>query len=153
MSNENQSIEYSIGRDNDNIPELTGNSKIIYEEVKNLVIQLIGNRKFTTEMIVPTLNKLIIVIEKISKDQEHPLTNEEKKQLCLTVLDHIIKDLSALGKIDPQVASVLLLSINCLGSIIIDYAVDVVKKVKNVIVDVNTNGCKGCCARNFFKKK
>ena len=134
------------------LAELTGNTKIIYETLKPIVIELMGGRKFTVDMIVPTINKLITSIEFVSKQQQGGIANEEKKHIALSILDHIIKDLSNMGKIDSQVADMLILSINCIGPVLIDYAVDVVKKVKSVVEDIDEHGCRGCIGRNFRKK-
>ena len=126
--------------------ELTGNTKKAYDNIKPIVIEIIGNRKFETGMIVPFVSQLIRVIEGVSKDAENgKLEGSTKKQIALSVIDHVIKDLSIMGKIDPNVAEMIISSIDIFGPALIDFAAAAVKKVKDVI---EKGGC--CC---FPRKK
>lgn len=96
-------------------------------------------------MIIPLITQLIKVIENDSSNSNQPLDGATKKQIALTVVDHIIKDLSNIGKINPEIANTLITSINILGPTLIDLTVSIVKKVGVVAEEVEDKVCGKCC--------
>ena len=149
-TNNNENI---IERLTDNTSELSGDAKEIYNEILPIINDLIGSRKITADLFRPLLINLVRIIQDKTTEKYGKLDGSQKKQLALTVLDYIIKDLKHQQKIDSMVADAMLISLELLGPSIIDFASAFVKKVISVAEDIQDKGCKGCWSRNCRKKE
>ena len=132
---------------------LTGDVKAVYDEVKPLVDELVAGRQLTATMVRPLIIKIIQVIEKVTGDKYDHIDGAQKREIALSVINHIIVDLQHSGNIDRSVADGVLMGLEFLGPSIIDFAAAFVKKIFDVVDDVADNGCQGCFSRNFRRKK
>ena len=144
---EKQEIETIVQNEN----ALSGNSKEVYDILKPAVLELLGGRKFEAGALYPVIAQLVRIIEKISKEQKHKIDGQAKKEIALSVINQIIKDLAEIGKIDRSVSDVLLLSVNFIGPTLIDFAAIAIKKVIDVVDDLEEKCQTKCCPS--FKKK
>lgn len=134
-----------------NLP-LVGDVKEIYVKIKPITFELIGDRKLSANLFRPLLIKLIRVIQDYTENKYGHLEGSQKKEIALSVLDYIIKDLKRDGKISDEVADSVLIGLELMGPAIIDFAAAFVKKILSVAEDISDNGCNGCWSRNFKNK-
>jgi hypothetical protein len=137
--------------------ELNGDSKVIFDQIKPMVDEMVGAKKISAELFRPLLIQLIRLIESHTKEKYDKLDGSHKKQIALTVLDYVIKDLKSQNKIDPSTADAMIIGLEFIGPAVIDFAAafakKVVEEVKIISDDISKNGCKGCFGRNCTKKK
>lgn len=129
--------------------KIAGDVQEVYQQILPIVNEMIGGRKLSAEMFRPIIIKLIQIIQELTEEKYKHMEGSQKKQIALSVLDFVIKDLKSNGKVNDDVADHILLALEFFGPALIDFAAAFVKKILVVAKDIKKKGCKGCFARNF----
>lgn len=132
------------------VRELDGDVKDIYEKIKKFVDEISGKGKFNPTLVQPLLFKLIKTIQELSEIRK--MDGAHKKQLALTVIQHIIHRLTLENRIDKTISDGLLVGLETFGPTLIDLGASVIKKIENKIEDLMEDGC-NCCLPIKSKSK
>ena len=133
--------------------DLQSNISLLYNEVNAAVNAIIFTGKLDSGKITPLMICIIGIVQRYAEDKYTHITGADKKTIALNILNKVIKDLYEQGKISQDDYQLIILSLDFFGGPLIDLAKAAWTKAEAVIDDIQENGLKNCCGRNFFSKK
>jgi hypothetical protein len=129
-------------------PEL----RTFYDSLYSQVLLLISGNAIA-DLKNPTSLKILFqaaiqVLNDIKNTDGNGWTTEQKEQIALNLLQYVISDLSAKGKINPDTAQEILGGLDLWGGVILAITNDIIVKGEVFEQDVEKVGCKGACQKD-----
>lgn len=129
-------------------PGLTG----IYTTLYTKIERLIDGQEVIDIKADPTLIRIMIGSAMEVVEGYGGWTGAEKKRYALMMIQFIIADLADKGKIDKDVAREINANIDFWGGIVMDVAIDAIKKAFDIgqdfVQDARRQGCGPACKEN-----
>lgn len=123
--------------------ELTGDFKVLYEQVAEKVELTIASKKFTAQGVAPLINTIIRIVQKWneSKPEDERITGSEKGRIAQTLLEHFVFDMRKRKHIDEDTYELILLGMNFAGPALFDLGKKAYRAIHKAVSDVAASGC------------
>ena len=125
--------------------------KDLYDTVSKKISLAVSNGQFTTESFEVILAKVVETVQEMSDARAVKLTGVEKRNIGINLVRMVLDDLHKKGQITDEVYSSFNLALTYVAPVLFYAAKEAWKKLQEIQVDIEKNGCSGCLSRNVCK--
>lgn len=124
----------------------------LYKTVSDKIALAVANGQFTVETFEVILSKVVETIEEFSSARASQLTGVEKRNLGISLVRMVLKDLRDRNQISADLYSSFNMALTYVAPAIFSAAKIAWKKLQEINADIEAHGCSGCFSRNICKK-
>jgi len=123
----------------------------LYKTVSDRIALAVANGQFTVETFEVILAKVVETIEEFSAAKATELTGVEKRNLGISLVRMVLKDLRDRNQISAELYSSFNMLLTYVAPALFSAAKMAWKKLQEIDADIDANGMKGCFRRNFCR--